>query len=110
MKYQPQSLPAAPQLPPGQSGELVLGTAYPSGSTSYEVMETCTFHFQGKTGSATVRAYGTGTPSGVNYGTFLIASGGAEHGGLSTLAGWGTFSSVGEPAGSLRVVDHLRIA
>lgn len=98
-----------PKLPPGQSGEIVLGTTYPNGSSTYEVLETCTFSFHGRSGSATVRAYGTTTRSGANYGTFLVASGGAGHGGLSTLAGWGTFSSAGEPAGSLRLVEHLRI-
>ncbi|MBV9383100.1 MAG: hypothetical protein JO242_20835, partial [Streptosporangiaceae bacterium] len=109
LKTVPRTCRFNPSLPPGQSGEAVLGTVFPNGSSSYEVFETCTFSFQGETGSVTIRAYGTSTPSGVNSGTFLVASGGAGHGGLSTLAGWGTFTSVGQPGGSLRLVSHLRI-
>jgi hypothetical protein len=37
------------------------------------------------------------------------ADGGAANGGLGTLAGWGTFSSVGQPAGTLRLVEHLAL-
>ena len=39
----------------------------------------------------------------------MVTSGGAGNGGLSTLAGYGTFSSFGQPAGTLRLVEHLGI-
>jgi hypothetical protein len=56
-----------------------------------------------------IRAYGTASPSGVLSGTFLISSGGGSVGTLSTLAGYGTFSSWGQPAGTLGLVEHLKI-
>ncbi len=99
-------------LPPGQSGEVVLSTVYPNGSSLFEAIDTCTScSFAGRTGSVTVRAYGMSSANGSTYGTFLIVSGGAvaAKGGLSTLAGWGTFSSYGQPTGTLRLVEHLRI-
>ena len=55
-------------------------------------------------------AYGTTSRHGVTRGTFLISSGGAVNGGLANLAGWGTFSSVDQPAGTLRLVEHLTLA
>jgi len=58
--------------------------------------DNCTCTFQGQTGAASIRAYGTVTPNGVLSGTFLITSGGGSVGTLSTLAGYGTFSSWGQ--------------
>jgi hypothetical protein len=65
--------------------------------------------FDGQSGSTTIRAYGTASPNGVINGTFLVTSGGASNGGLGTLAGYGTFSSEGQPAGTLALVEHLKI-
>ena len=97
-------------LPPGQSGDVVLSTENPNGSSSFEAIDTCTScSFAGQTGSVTIRAYGRSSASGSTYGTFLVTSGGAGNGGLSTLVGWGTLSSLGQPAGTLRLVEHLRI-
>lgn len=58
----------------------------------------------------TIRAYGTTSANGVTKGTFVVTSGGTPvDGGLETLAGYGTFSSWGRPAGSLSLVEHLKI-
>jgi hypothetical protein len=56
-----------------------------------------------------IRFYGTTSANGFTYGTYLIASGGAGLGGLSSLAGWGTFSSVRNWSSTWRLVEHLRI-
>lgn len=96
--------------PPGTTGEALLATAKPNGSKSfiaYDACDTCKLGTQA--GSTTLRFYGTTTPNGLTYGTFLVTSGGAGHGGLSTLAGWGTFTSAGQPHGVWRLVEHLRI-
>ena len=53
--------------------------------------------------------HGTTSASGRTRGTFLVISGGTASGALGTLAGYGTFSSRGQPAGTLRLVEHLRI-
>jgi len=98
-----------PSKPPGSTGEAVLATVYPDGSASFTAFDTCNCRFGGKTGMIMIRAYGRTSRDGVTTGTFLVVSGGSGHGGLSTLAGWGTFSSDGRPAGTLRLVEHLRI-
>jgi hypothetical protein len=100
-----------PKLPPGQSGEVVISTIYPNGTGSFESLDTCACSFHGKTGSVTIRSYGTSAPNGAIQGTFLIVSGGTGHGRLSTLAGWGTFSSFGRPANvkTVRIAQYLRI-
>jgi hypothetical protein len=96
--------------PPGSSGEAVLATVHPDGSESITVFETCNpCSFQGRTGSTTLRAYGTISATGLVTGTFLVASSGAGNGDLSTLAGYGTFSSVGQAPGTLALVSHLAI-
>ncbi len=57
-----------------------------------------------------IRFYGTTSPSGFTYGTFLVVSGGAAvGGGLQTLAGWGTFSSASD-ARHKAVLVHRRVA
>jgi len=94
----------------GSVSENVLATVFPDGWESFVAYDTCTCAFDGQTGPVTIRAYGTTSPSGTTWGTFLITSGGAVvGGGLDTLAGWGTFSSVGQPAGTVSVLEHLRI-
>jgi hypothetical protein len=105
-------------LPPaGGPGEGVLSTAYPDGSKSFIAYDACNCSLGGQAGAATIRFYGTTWPNGVTSGTFLITSGGAvpaitgetTNGALATLAGWGTFSSAGQPAGTWKLVEHLRI-
>ena len=96
--------------PLGSTGEAVLATVHPDGSESFTVFETCNpCSFQGRSGSTTLRAYGTTSATGVTTGTFLVASSGAGNGDLSTLAGYGTFSSLGEPFHTLAIVSHLAI-
>jgi hypothetical protein len=81
------------------------------GSSTFTAIDNCSCSFDGQSGSVTIRAYGTTSASGATRGTFVVVSGGGPSGGdLSTLAGYGTFSSWGEPAGSLRLVEHLRIS
>jgi hypothetical protein len=99
-----------PSQPPGSSGEAVLGTVYPNGSESFTAYLTCDCHFHGQSGTVGIRAYGTVSPRGFIHGWWLVTSGGGPvAGSLSTLAGGGKFSSAGEPAGSLRVTEHLAI-
>jgi hypothetical protein len=96
--------------PLGSTGESVITTVHPDGSESFQADDVCAVcSFDGQSGSATIRAYGTVSPSGVITGTFLVSSGGAANGGLATLAGYGTFSSWGQPAGTLGLVEHLKI-
>jgi hypothetical protein len=98
-----------PTQPLGSTGEAVAITNYPNGSESFTAFDNCTCTFQGQTGSVSIRAYGTASPNGVLSGTFLITSGGGSVGTLSTLAGYGTFSSWGQPEGTLGLVEHLKI-
>jgi hypothetical protein len=96
--------------PPGSSGEAFLATEYPNGKVSFTVFDTCNCSFGGQRGTITIRAYGTSTPDGVTTGTFVISSGGGPtRGALTTLAGYGTFSNLGEPAGTIRLIEHLAI-
>ena len=99
-----------PGTPPGSTGEVVVATIHPDGSQSFEALDNCTCSFRGHKGTVAIMAYGRTSKNGVTKGLFLIMSGGAGHGGLATLAGWGTFSSVGQRAGNLRLVEHLAIA
>jgi hypothetical protein len=98
-----------PKAMPGQSGDQVLSTVYPNGSRSFIAYDTCQCRFRGRAGTVTIRFYGTTSANGFTHGTFLVASGGTGQGGLSSLAGWGTFSSVGNWSGTWRLVEHLRI-
>lgn len=98
-----------PSQPLGSTGEAVAITAYPNGSESFTAYDNCTCTFDGQSGTVSIRAYGTVWPNGLTTGTFLVTSGGAGLGGLSTLAGYGTFTNIGAPAGTLRLVEHLRI-
>ncbi len=103
------SITVVPGAPLGSTGEVVVATIHPGGSQSFEAFDNCTCRFHGQTGTVAIMAFGRTTAHGVTRGTFLITSGGAGHGGLSTLAGYGTFSSFGQPAGTLRLVEHLKI-
>jgi hypothetical protein len=100
----------SPTIGPGLSGQTVLSTTFPNGFskfTVYLVCNPCTF--KGQTGSVSLRAYGTTTPKGVSSGTFLVTSGGGTptSGALATVVGWGTFSTFGQPQGTVRLVEHL---
>ncbi len=93
----------------GSTGEAVAVTIYPNGSESFTAFDNCACTFAGQSGTVSIRAYGTVSPNGTTNGTFLITSGGASGGGLATLAGYGTFSSWGQPAGTLSLMEHLKI-
>jgi hypothetical protein len=103
------SITVVPGSPLGSTGEVVLATIHPDGSESFLAVDNCACSFHGQRGTVTIRAYGTTSAQGLTRGTFLITSGGAGHGALSTLAGYGTFTSCGQPAGTLRLVEHLKI-
>lgn len=104
------SITLVPGGPPGQNGETVVSSVRPDGSSAFEAFDDCTCSFRGQSGPVSITAYGTTSANGVTNGTFLITSGGASvGGGLDTLAGYGTFSSWGEPAGTLGLVEHLAI-
>ena len=96
------------KLLPAPSGDAVLSTVYPDGSSSFIAYDTCKCVFGGQSGTVLIRFYGTTTAKGFTHGTFLVASGGAANGKLAGLAGWGTFSSVSK--GTWRLVEHLAIA
>lgn len=87
-------------------GEGVLATIHPDGSSSFTAFDTCTCSFHGDTGTVVIRAYGTTSASGVTRGTFLITG---ASGGLARLVGYASFTSIGQPAGTLRLVEHLRM-
>jgi hypothetical protein len=96
--------------PPGSTGAAILSTTYPDGWTSFEGYLNCACSFGGQTGSVQIRIYGSTSPSGKTFGTFVVASGGAlSPGSLSTLAGYGTFTSKGAAAGTLKVTEHVAI-
>jgi hypothetical protein len=100
---------ANPKLLPAPSGDAVLSTVYPGGSASFIAYDTCKCAFSGQTGTVLIRFYGTTSAHGFTRGIFLVTSGGAASGHLATLAGWGTFSNAGQPTGTWRLVEHLRI-
>ena len=89
-------------------------THYRRGFITPGYLPTC-FSTGPKTGEAGIEAYGTSLPNGQTFGTFLITSGPAVFagppwtvptGGLGGLAGYGTFSSLGEPPDRVRLVEH----
>ena len=99
---------ANPSLLPQPSGDAVLSTVHPDGSSSFIAYDSCdSCSFGGQTGTTTLRFYGTTTARGLTFGTFLVTAGGTGIG-LPTLAGWGTFSSAGQPAGTWSLIEHLR--
>ncbi len=96
-----------PTAPQGTfTGETVFSTNHPNGSSSFTALDICSCKFRGHTGSVAIEAYGTTTAKGFTTGHFVIRY---AEGGLATLAGWGTFTSAHQPAGSLLVVEHLAI-
>jgi Protein of unknown function (DUF3224) len=97
------------KLLPMPSGDAVLSTVYPNGSSSFIAYDTCTCSFHGKSGTVLLRFYGTTSPNGFTSGTFLVTSGGAANGKLAGLAGWGRFSSAGNWSKTWRLVEFLRI-
>lgn len=95
-----------PSQPLGSTGEVEVISTRPDGSSSFEVIINCACMFDGQSGAATIFAYGTTTSSGLTTGRFLI---GGSGGGLAALAGWGLFTSAGEPSGTLAVTEHLAL-
>jgi hypothetical protein len=87
--------------------EMEVATVHPDGSGSFLAEDPCSCSFHGHQGSVTVEAYGSASASGVVTGRFLIVSGGSANLGLATLAGWGTFTSVGQRPGTVALVEHL---
>jgi len=96
-----------PKAMPGQSGDQVLSTVHPGGSRLFIAYDTCNCHFRGHAGTVMIRFYGASSASGFTFGTFLVVSGGTGSGGLSGLAGWGTFFSAG--TGTWHLIEYLRI-
>lgn len=94
----------------GPGGEAVAVTVFPDGSQAFEAFDTCTCSFRGASGTVVIEAYGTTSAKGMSRGTFLIRSGGPGNGGLSTLAGFGTFTSAGQPPGTLKLLEHVGIS
>ncbi len=85
-------------------------TVHPNGSDSFLAEDQCSpCSYRGHQGSVSVVAYGSTSASGKVTGRFLISRGGSANGGLSTLAGWGTFTSQGERPGKLALVEHLAL-
>lgn len=98
---------ATPSTLPQPSGDAVLSTFRPDGTRSFIAYDSCdSCSFGGQTGTTSMRFYGTTNRGGVTRGIFLITAGGTGVG-LPTLAGWGTFTSAGQPAGTWRLVEHL---
>lgn len=96
--------------PLGSTGETVITTVQPDGWESFQANDICAAcTFNGQTGSTAITAYGMVSPGGVISGKFLVTSGGAPSDGLSTLAGYGTFSSWGQPPGTLGLIEHLKL-
>jgi len=95
----------------GSPEEQELITVHRSRAESFTVEDLCSScSFDGQTGPVIIAAKGTTSASGLTRGTFLTISGGSFFaGGLDTLAGYGKFSSAGEPAGTVRLIEHLGI-
>jgi hypothetical protein len=85
---------------------MLLSTVWPYLASSFTAVLSGTLSFSGQSGNVTILAQGTTSTAGVTSGTFMIVSGG---GGLATLAGYGTFTSLGQPAGTLQLTEHLGI-
>jgi hypothetical protein len=97
------------------TSETVL-TTNSDGVTTFEDLDQCACSLDGQSGGTQIRAYGTTLPNGTTWGTFLVIAGGNPNapganplGALATLAGFGSFTSVGAPQGTLNLVEHLRI-
>jgi hypothetical protein len=91
----------------GTAMEKTLVTVFPDGSSAFNAIDKCSCRLAGESGMTRIRAYGRSSADGLTTGTFLIVAGGAGLGDFGTLAGYGTFTSAGEPQGTLKVVEHL---
>ena len=99
-----------PTKDPGTTGAAILSTTFPNGWSSFTGFLTCDCSFGGQSGTVAIRVYGTTSPSGATQGTFLVVSGGGlAPGSLSTLAAYGSFTSKGQPDGTLAVTEHAAI-
>ncbi len=101
-----------PKKAPGQSGEANLITVYPNGWQTFTAFDTCKpCSLDGQTGKISLRLYGTTSPHGITNGSFLLTSGGGlTPGSLRTIVGFGTFTSNGQPAGSLQFMEHVTVS
>lgn len=91
----------------GPVKESVLADQYPDGRQTFYAVDQCTCSFGGHTGTVTILAEGTTTAGGLTTGTFSAMSGGAGDGGLANLVVMGTFTSAGQPSGTLLLNEHL---
>jgi hypothetical protein len=96
--------------PPGKSGETVVASTHPDGTTSFEAFDNCACSFDGQSGTVAIVAYGTTSPSGWTHGTFIVdnvtPTAPATTTGLATLAGYGTFWGSGS---TLQLEEHLTL-
>jgi hypothetical protein len=94
----------------GSVSEQGLDTIYPDGSSAFTVQDICAACTLGAhSGAAVILATGTTTAAGLTTGTFQVVSGGSGLGDFGTLAGWGTFTSAGQPANTLSITAHLAV-
>jgi hypothetical protein len=87
----------------GKAQEGVLITVRPDGKQLFYAHDLCRCTFDGRTGLVEILAIGS-ISGKTDSGTFQIIETG---GGLATLAGYGTFSSVGQPANTLQLSEQL---
>jgi hypothetical protein len=92
----------------GPGHEQAILTLYPDNSASFYAVDACApCAFDGASGPLQIIATGHIAPSGLQTGSFLLLSGGSSNGGLATLAGWGTFTSAGQPGNTLALTEYL---
>jgi hypothetical protein len=80
-----------------------------NGSSKFYLLVAGKLSFAGATGHTEALFVGSTTTKGYTSGTFQIMVGGRTSGALGTLAGWGYFSSAGEPSGTVYLIEHLAI-
>lgn len=96
--------------PLGASGAAILSTTFANGWSSFMGYLNCSCSFGGQSGAVAIRVYGTTSPNGQTWGNFIVTSGGGlTAGSLSTMAGYGSFSSHGQSSGALSVTEHVEI-
>ena len=97
-----------PTAPPQTTGETVLTTTHPNGSSSFTALDICSCKFRGHTGSVAIEAYGTTTAKGFTTGHLRdqVRRGWTGHAGR--LGHLHQRPSAGrQPAGSGASRDHL---
>jgi len=91
----------------GSLSDMAASTVWPHQASSFTALLSGGASFNGQSGNVTILAEGTTSTAGVTSGTFTVVSGGTGGGALATLAGYGTFTSLGQPAGTLKLTEHL---